>query len=58
MSWIAGQVKKRNMPMELVLLPVVEALLILTQRLAPMPGIWQMVAEHGARLRFETDPQL
>lgn len=36
MYWIAGQVKKRNMPMELVLLPIVEALLILTQRLAPM----------------------
>ncbi|RYI17391.1 hypothetical protein, partial [Escherichia coli] len=24
MYWIAGQVKKRNMPMELVLLPIVE----------------------------------
>ncbi len=37
MYWIAGQVKKRNMPMELVLLPIVESALILTQRLAPMP---------------------
>ncbi len=25
MYWIAGQVKKRNMPMELVLLPIVES---------------------------------
>lgn len=40
MYWIAGQVKKRNMPMELVLLPIVESALILTQRLAPMPQVF------------------
>lgn len=37
MYWIAGQVKKRNMPMELVLLPIVESALTHTRRLAPMP---------------------
>lgn len=48
MYWIAGQVKKRNMPMELVLLPIVEALLILTQRLAPnAAGIWQIIPSTG-----------
>ncbi|VFS57919.1 Membrane-bound lytic murein transglycosylase D precursor [Kluyvera cryocrescens] len=37
MYWIAEQVKKRNMPMELVLLPIVESAFDRTQRLVPMP---------------------
>ena len=40
MYWIAGQVKKRNMPMELVLLPIVESALTHTRRLVPMPQVF------------------
>ncbi len=52
------EVKKRNMPMELVLLPIVESALILTQRLAPMPRASGRSFRAGAQLWFETDPQL
>ncbi|VDA27233.1 Membrane-bound lytic murein transglycosylase D [Klebsiella pneumoniae] len=37
MYWIAGQVKKRNMPMELVLLPIVESAFDPHATSAPMP---------------------
>ncbi|MGU0043033.1 transglycosylase SLT domain-containing protein [Escherichia coli] len=41
MYWIAGQVKKRNMPMELVLLPIVESALI-------SRNVWRQCRRHLA----------
>lgn len=48
MYWIAGQVKKRNMPMELVLLPIVESAFDphATSR-ANAAGIWQIIPSTG-----------
>ncbi|WP_156565031.1 murein transglycosylase D [Metakosakonia massiliensis] len=48
MYWIAGQVKKRNMPMELVLLPIVESAFdphATSGRNAA--GIWQIIPSTG-----------
>lgn len=48
MYWIAGQVKKRNMPMELVLLPIVESAFdphATSARSAA--GIWQIIPSTG-----------
>ena len=48
MYWIAGQVKKRNMPMELVLLPIVEsAFNPHATSAANAAGIWQIVPSTG-----------
>ncbi|STW46165.1 membrane-bound lytic murein transglycosylase D [Klebsiella pneumoniae] len=59
MYWIAGQVKKRNMPMELVLLPIVESAFDPHATSgANAAGIWQNHSEHRAQLWFKTDPQL
>lgn len=48
MYWIAGQVKKRNMPMELVLLPIVESAFDphVTSG-ANAAGIWQIIPSTG-----------
>ncbi|EHA9171586.1 transglycosylase SLT domain-containing protein, partial [Salmonella enterica subsp. enterica serovar Paratyphi A] len=44
MYWIAGQVKKRNMPMELVLLPIVESAFDPHATSgANAAGIWQII---------------
>jgi membrane-bound lytic murein transglycosylase D len=48
MYWIAGQVKKRNMPMELVLLPIVESAFdphATSARSAA--GLWQIIPSTG-----------
>lgn len=48
MYWIAGQIKKRNMPMELVLLPIVESAFdphATSARSAA--GIWQIIPSTG-----------
>ncbi|EAX7497167.1 TPA: murein transglycosylase D [Salmonella enterica subsp. enterica serovar Derby] len=48
MYWIAGQVKKRNMPMELVLLPIVESAFDPhTTSGANAAGIWQIIPSTG-----------
>lgn len=48
MYWIAGQVKKRNMPMELVLLPIVEsAFAPHATSGANAAGIWQIIPSTG-----------
>lgn len=48
MYWIAGQVKKRNMPMELVLLPIVESAFDPhATSSANAAGIWQIVPSTG-----------
>ncbi|WP_090126898.1 murein transglycosylase D [Kosakonia arachidis] len=48
MYWIAGQVKKRNMPMELVLLPIVEsAFNPHATSGANAAGIWQIIPSTG-----------
>ncbi|MEN0617153.1 murein transglycosylase D [Klebsiella indica] len=48
MYWIAGQVKKRNMPMELVLLPIVEsAFNPYATSGANAAGIWQIIPSTG-----------
>lgn len=48
MYWIAGQVKKRNMPMELVLIPIVEsAFNPHATSSANAAGIWQIVPKTG-----------
>ncbi|NUW63245.1 murein transglycosylase D [Cronobacter sakazakii] len=48
MYWIAGQIKKRNMPMELVLLPIVEsAFNPHATSGANAAGIWQIVPSTG-----------
>ncbi|WP_110877438.1 murein transglycosylase D [Franconibacter helveticus] len=48
MYWIAGQVKKRNMPMELVLLPIVESAFDPhATSAANAAGIWQIVPSTG-----------
>ncbi|AFJ48220.1 murein transglycosylase D [Shimwellia blattae] len=48
MYWIAGQVKKRNLPMELVLLPIVEsAFNPHATSAANAAGIWQIVPSTG-----------
>ncbi len=48
MYWIAGQVKKRNMPMELVLLPIVEsAFNPHATSAASAAGIWQIIPSTG-----------
>lgn len=48
MYWIAGQVKKRNMPMELVLLPIVESALDPHATSgANAAGIWQIIPSTG-----------
>lgn len=48
MYWIAGQVKKRNMPMELVLLPIVEsAFNPHATSGANAAGLWQIVPQTG-----------
>ncbi|MTD40921.1 murein transglycosylase D [Erwinia sp. CPCC 100877] len=48
MYWIAGQIKKRNMPMELVLLPIVESAFdphATSSRSAA--GLWQIIPSTG-----------
>ncbi|MEN3206454.1 murein transglycosylase D [Klebsiella pneumoniae] len=48
MYWIAGQVKKRNMPMELVLLPIVESAFDPHATSgANAAGIWQIIPSTG-----------
>ena len=48
MYWIAGQVKKRNMPMELVLLPIVESAFDPhATSSANAAGIWQIIPSTG-----------
>ncbi|MDJ7538310.1 murein transglycosylase D [Salmonella enterica] len=48
MYWIAGQVKKRNMPMELVLLPIVESAFDPRATSgANAAGIWQIIPSTG-----------
>lgn len=48
MYWIAGQVKKRNMPMELVLLPIVESAFDPHATFsANAAGIWQIIPSTG-----------
>ncbi|EIK6286406.1 murein transglycosylase D [Salmonella enterica] len=48
MYWIAGQVKKRNMPMELVLLPIVESAFDPhAMSGANAAGIWQIIPSTG-----------
>jgi len=48
MYWIAGQVKKRNMPMELVLLPIVESAFDPhATSTANAAGIWQIIPSTG-----------
>lgn len=48
MYWIAGQVKKRNMPMELVLLPIVESAFDpYATSGANAAGIWQIIPSTG-----------
>lgn len=48
MYWIAGQVKKRNMPMELVLLPIVESAFDPHATSgANAAGIWQIIRAQG-----------
>lgn len=48
MHWIAGQVKKRNMPMELVLLPIVESTFDpYATSGAKAAGIWQIIPSTG-----------
>lgn len=48
MYWIAGQVKKRNMPMELVLLPIVESAFDPQATSgANAAGIWQIIPSTG-----------
>lgn len=48
MYWIAGQVKKRNMPMELVLLPIVEsAFNPHATSGSSAAGIWQIIPSTG-----------
>ncbi|SCC33880.1 membrane-bound lytic murein transglycosylase D [Kosakonia oryziphila] len=48
MYWIAGQVKKRNMPMELVLLPIVEsAFNPHATSGSNAAGIWQIIPSTG-----------
>ncbi|RPH21910.1 murein transglycosylase D [Buttiauxella warmboldiae] len=48
MYWIAGQVKKRNLPMELVLLPIVESAFDPhATSSANAAGIWQIVPSTG-----------
>lgn len=54
MYWIAGQVKKRNMPMELVLLPIVESAFdphATSARSAA--GIWQIIPSTGRNYGLE-----
>jgi membrane-bound lytic murein transglycosylase D len=48
MYWIVGQIKKRNMPMELVLLPIVEsAFNPHATSSANAAGLWQIVPQTG-----------
>ncbi|MFY9995535.1 MAG: murein transglycosylase D [Leclercia sp.] len=48
MYWIAGQVKKRNMPMELVLLPIVESAFDPHATSgANAAGLWQIIPSTG-----------
>ncbi|MBW9400057.1 murein transglycosylase D [Leclercia sp. LSNIH6] len=48
MYWIAGQVKKRNMPMELVLLPIVESAFDPHATSgAKAAGLWQIIPSTG-----------
>lgn len=48
MYWIVGQIKKRNMPMELVLLPIVEsAFNPHATSNANAAGLWQIVPQTG-----------
>ncbi len=48
MYWIAGQIKKRNMPMELVLLPIVESAFDPHATSgANAAGIWQIIPSTG-----------
>lgn len=48
MYWIAGQVKKRNMPMELVLLPIVESAFDPhATSSANAAGLWQIIPSTG-----------
>lgn len=54
MYWIAGQVKKRNMPMELVLLPIVEsAFNPHATSGANAAGIWQIIPSTGRNYGLE-----
>ncbi len=51
MYWIAGQVKKRNMPMELVLLPIVESAFDPHATSgANAAGIWQIIPSTGGAI--------
>ncbi|SUG57229.1 membrane-bound lytic murein transglycosylase d [Salmonella enterica subsp. diarizonae] len=51
MYWIAGQVKKRNMPMELVLLPIVESAFDPHATSgANAAGIWQIIPSTGRNM--------
>lgn len=48
MYWIVGQIKKRNMPMELVLLPIVESAFDPhATSSANAAGLWQIVPQTG-----------
>ncbi len=48
MYWITGQIKKRNMPMELVLLPIVESAFDPSATSAAnAAGLWQIVPSTG-----------
>ena len=54
MYWIAGQVKKRNMPMELVLLPIVESAFDPHATSgANAAGIWQIIPSTGRNYGFK-----
>ena len=57
MYWITEQIKKRNMPMELVLLPIVESAFDpKATSAANAAGLWQICAKYGSQLWFETKP--
>ena len=47
MYWIIGKIDERNMPMELVLLPIVESALIRMPPPAQAAGLWQIIPSTG-----------
>ena len=55
MYWIVGQIKKRNMPMELVLLPIVESAFDPhATSSANAAGLWQIVPQTGRNYGLKT----